>query len=108
MRIVDPNPRIVAAVHAAAAWFEKTKLRDVAFKNAGDEGRQLVPTPGAVLLWARYYEIGTDRPIFGDRDSTIHDDVKEISKERRNGYSWFNESPKRALEQYVRWTKDHP
>ena len=108
MGLPDPNPNTVTAVHAAAAWFEKTKLRDVAFKAVGDEGKQLVPAPGAVPLWARYYEIGTDRPVFGDRDKTIHDDVKELSAERRNGYSWFNESPKRALEQYVRWKETHP
>ncbi len=38
-------------------------------------------------LWPRYDQIGTDKPIFGDRDKTIRDDVNEISRERRNGYS---------------------
>src|ERR1043166_180609 len=33
MTLPDPSPRTVAAVHAAAAWVEKTKLRDVAFKE---------------------------------------------------------------------------
>jgi len=59
-------------------------------------------------LWARYCEIGSDRPIFGERDKTIHDNVREISKERRNGYSWFGDSPGRALQQYARWRKTHP
>ena len=68
----------------------------------------MVPTPGAGPLWARDYEIGSDRPIFGDRDKTIHDKVNEISKERRNGYGWYNERPHRALEQYVRWSEAHP
>ena len=54
-------------------------------------GRRLVPAPGNGPIWARYYEIGTDRPIFGDRDKSIHDNVNEISKERRNGYSWYNQ-----------------
>lgn len=108
MRLPNPSPKTVAAVHAAAAWFEKTRLRDVAYKTVGDEGRQLVPSPGSGPLWARYYEIGSDRPIFGDRDKTIHDTVSEISKERRDGYSWFNETPKQALEQYARWSAAHP
>jgi PelA/Pel-15E family pectate lyase len=107
MRLPNPNPRTVAAVHAAAAWFEKTKLRDVAFKAIGDDGRQLVPSRGNGPLWARYYEMGSDRPIFGDRDKTIHDTVSEISKERRDGYSWFNEAPKQALEQNARWSAAH-
>ena len=105
---MEVTPETVAAVQAAAAWFEKTKLGGVAFKATGDDGRKLVPSPGAGPVWARYYEIGTDRPIFGDRDKTIHDNVNEISKERRAGYAWFNEAPRQALEHYARWSAVHP
>ena len=114
MRLPKPDPRTVAAVHAAAAWFEKTALRDIAFQRVGNDDRQLLHTPGAGPLWARYYAIGTDRPIFGDRDKTIHDDMMEISKERRKGYSWYGDKPARALQEYRRWknappmTKDSP
>ena len=106
----EPNPghRIIAAVHAAAIWLEKTQLHDVAEKRDGEEGKRLVAAPGAGPIWARYYQIGSDRPIFGDRDKTIHDDMNEISKERRNGYGWFNQSPRQALDQYARWRKEHP
>ena len=100
-----PGPEIVAAVNAAAAWFEKTKIYDMAFKFDHDDGRHLVPAPGNGPIWARYYEIGTDRPIFGDRDKSIHDNVNEISEERRNGYSWYNDTPKRMLEHYADWKK---
>jgi PelA/Pel-15E family pectate lyase len=92
-------------VRAAVAWFKKTGLNDVVFKSTGSDGRELIPTPGSGPLWARYYEIGSDRPIFGDRDKTIHDNVAEISKERRNGYAWFKDTPKRVLEHYSRWLK---
>jgi PelA/Pel-15E family pectate lyase len=105
MGLPEPDPRIISAVHSAIVWFEKVALHDVAFKAIGSEGRKLVSSPGASPLWARYYEIGSDRPIFGDRDMTIHDDINEISGERRNGYSWFNEGPKLALEQYAEWNK---
>jgi PelA/Pel-15E family pectate lyase len=101
----QPGPAMVAAVNAAAAWFEKTKINDLAYKFDFETGRHLVPAPGNGPLWARYYEIGTDRPIFGDRDKSIHDDVNEISQERRNGYSWYNETPKPALAEYPDWEK---
>ncbi|HEX7530009.1 MAG TPA: pectate lyase, partial [Pyrinomonadaceae bacterium] len=102
-----PGPPVVAAVQAVAAWFEKTKIPDVTFKRDGENGRRLIPAPGNGPLWARYYEVGADRPIFGDRDKTIHDDVNEISQERRNGYSWYSEGPGRALEQYAVWSQAH-
>lgn len=108
MRQPNPSPALQTAVHSAVAWFEKTQLRDVEFKPVGNEGRQLVASPGNGPIWSRYYEIGSDRPIFGDRDKTIHDNVNEISRERRTGYSWFGGSPARALEEYARWTHSHP
>ena len=109
MELPAPSPAAVAAVHDAAAWFQKTPLHDVAFKPAPDgTGRKLLAAPGAGPLWPRYSEIGTDRPLFGDRDLTIHDDVSEISLERRNGYGWFGDAPKRALDHYAKWAKAHP
>ncbi len=109
MTLPNPSPAVITAVHAAAAWFEKTRLRDVAYKLASDgSGRTLIATPGAGPLWPRFSEIGTDRPIFGDRDLTIHDDVNGISRERRNGYGWYGDGPKRTLDHYEKWARQYP
>jgi hypothetical protein len=48
------------------------------------------------------------KPIFGDRDRSIHDDVNELSPERRNGYSWYGTSPAKALAAYQAWSASHP
>ena len=108
MQLPNPTSNQVAAVHAAVAWFEKTKITGKAFRVVGTESRKLVDAPGSGQIWARYYEIGTDEPIYGDRDKTIHDDVNEISRERRKGYGWFKDSAKRVLEHYPKWAKLHP
>ncbi len=80
MDLPHPDADIVASVHAAAAWFKKTAIYGHALKF-GPDGRHLVDESGAGPLWARYYEIGTDRPLFGDRDKSIHDNMDEISAE---------------------------
>jgi PelA/Pel-15E family pectate lyase len=107
MSLPQPVPGVVAAVHSAAAWLHKTEIHGVAYERGAD-GRRLIAAPGAGPIWARYYEIGTDRPIFGDRDKSIHDDVNEISLERRNGYSWYNAAPQAALDRYAAWAASHP
>jgi PelA/Pel-15E family pectate lyase len=108
MQLPHPGSNVVATVRAAVAWFDATKMNNVAFRGTGAAGRMLVPAPGNGPIWSRYYEITSGRPIFGDRDKSIHDNVNEISRERRKGYSWFNDSPKRVLEHFRRWSLDHP
>lgn len=99
----NPDSNTLVAVKAAVAWFEKAQIRDVEYRRVGQQGRLLVPAPGKGPLWARYYEIGTDRPIYGERDKTIHDRVDEISMERRNGYAWFTDNPGEVLKKYQKW-----
>ena len=103
MDLPKPSPAIVASVDAAVAWFQKTKIMGFAWKNTEKDGRMLVAAPGAGPIWSRLYESGTDRPIFGNPDRTIHYDVSEITKERRSGYSWYNGAPAAVLERYKTW-----
>jgi PelA/Pel-15E family pectate lyase len=107
MDLGDPSPKVVATVDAAAKWLEQTAIHGKAYSRT-PEGSRLVDRTGGKALWARYYEIGTRRTIFGDRDKTIHDDVGEISLERQKGYSWYNEVPQAALDHYAQWRKTHP
>lgn len=112
-----PSPEVVAAVHAGAGWLRRTALRDIDWTDAASDaspeaGRRRVDRPGAGPIWSRYYEIddanASTRPIFGDRDRSIHDDVNELSAERRNGYAWYGTRPLDALAAYADWSRRHP
>jgi PelA/Pel-15E family pectate lyase len=114
MRLAHPSSAEVASVHAAAAWLSRMALYGYRF-GSGDhradrlspEGRRLVRIRGAGPIWSRYYAIGSDTAIFADRDKTIHDDVNELSRERRNGYSWFNSEAAAVLAEYRVWSETH-
>jgi PelA/Pel-15E family pectate lyase len=104
MQIDTPTPRITAAVDGGVAWLQATALRDQAWRNT-PQGHVLVAEAGAPLLWARYVSLETGKPVFGDRDRTLHDDVSELSAERRNGYAWYVTSGQKVLNAYARWKK---
>jgi len=120
MSLSKPTPAETAAVYAACAWFTKVEIVGYRFDSGNFmadrrslAGRKLVAAAGAGPIWSRYYQIGTDKiqgdkPIFGDRDKTIHDDVNDLSLERRNGYSWFNAGGVTVLNDYNTWALRHP
>ena len=68
----------------------------------------MVKDPAAPPLWARFYEIGTNRPIFSDRDGVVKHELADIGYERRNGYAWLGSWPARMLDvEYPAWKKRH-
>ncbi len=107
MRQPDPSPAMRRAITDGVAWLQAHALRNVAWKQT-DDGRRLVYEAGAGPLWARFYAIDTGKPIFGDRDRSIHDDIDAIGIERRNGYSWFNTGPAKAIGEYAKWRTRNP
>ena len=112
MGINQPNQHATKAIESAIAWFEKSKLTGIRWEEKPDSSkpggfdRVLVKDPNAGPIWARFYEIGTNRPIFIGRNSQIKYDVTEIEAERRNGYSWYVDKPAKLLsKEYPAWQK---
>jgi PelA/Pel-15E family pectate lyase len=103
MKIKAPSARVVTSVHAAAEWLKANELSG--FTYTFDGGRK--EAPGAGPVWARTYEIGTDKPIFSDRNGIRLYDWNQL-KDRRQGYGWYTYAPVLALRQYENWARKHP
>lgn len=99
----DPSPQVQAAIRGGVGWLETNRTYDKSFEMT-DDGRKLIDKPGAGPIWSRNYDLVTGRPIFGDKDQSIHDDVNGISVGRRNGYSWWLAAPQQALDRYAIWS----
>lgn len=88
MRVEKPGQDVIDAIEAAVAWLQRVRI------------------DGNPPKWARFYEIGTNRPIFSGRDAVIRYSVDEIEEERRNGYSWYGTYAASLLERdYPAWKK---
>ena len=107
MSLPNPSAAVQASSKAGVEWLRSAAISGQMWTGTRAEGRHLVPTPGAPQIWSRYYSLTTGKPIFGDRDKTIHDDVSELSLERRNGYAWYSSGPQRAIDEYAKWSAMH-
>jgi PelA/Pel-15E family pectate lyase len=110
MAVDPPTPRIDAAIDATAAWYEAAKIHGIGVEDRPDPNRSkgyhrvVVKDPTAPPMWARFYEIGTNRPIFADRDGVVRYDLAELGDERRNGYKWYGTWARNFLEkEYPEW-----
>lgn len=108
MSLENPTPQVRAAIEAAVAWFERAKLTGITVVEKPDAAlpkgfdRIVVTDEKAAPLWARFYDIATNRPIFCGRDGIIKFSLAEIEHERRVGYSWYSNAPAELL------SKDYP
>lgn len=108
MSTENPGPEIKQAINAAVAWFEKVKIQDMDTRLVYDENgkaidRVIFPSPGKVI-WARFYDLKTNRPFFTGRDSQPKADLKDIEVERRVGYSFYGDYAAKLLtREYPKW-----
>ena len=108
MGVEKPSPEIIAAVHGAVGWFWAVSIKGLRLDDTpgadGKQDRHAVADPAAPARWARFYELGTNRPIFVGRDKVVRFDFNEIERERRAGYSYLGDWPAELLaKDYPRW-----
>ncbi len=114
MDIDRPSDGVKNAVHSAVAWFRGSALtgfrvETVAMKekkfiyHSSAEDKVIVKDDAAPPIWARMYEIGTNRPLFCNRDGVVVYSLAEVELERRTGYKWYGYEPQEVLDKYDAW-----
>ncbi|MGF1925289.1 MAG: pectate lyase, partial [Bacteroidia bacterium] len=104
-----PSKQVKQAITNAVEWFEKTKIVGYRFDKLPDVRDKGLIKDENSIIWARFYDFDTNKPIFGDRDNSIKSNVTEISMERRYGYAWYgNFAAKLLASEYPKWQKANP
>lgn len=99
----DADVRIPERVHAAADWFTRTRITGYRY----EQQTGLIADVSAPPLWARMSEIGTNTPIFSNRDGVKQYKYDALT-DRRTGYGWYADSPNSTLRRYAKWSETHP
>lgn len=102
------TPEIEKSIRSAIQWFKESKIDGYTYnvsKESDKAVRTLSKKEGSAV-WARFYDIPTNKPVFGDRDGSVKFNYEDVSEERRMGYSWYNESGTKLIEnEFPKWLK---
>jgi PelA/Pel-15E family pectate lyase len=116
MSIDHPDQKIIKSIQSAVLWFNDSKIFYTRVKTiqapsekskwkTSNFDQVVVIDSLAPPIWTRYYELGTGKPLFCDRNSKYLYSLAEVSRERRSGYGWYTYAPKEALDKYPKWQK---
>ena len=109
MRQKNPSSDIIAAVEAGVNWLEYVKIKGFKYvdidapNEPNGKDRVILPDTNSTI-WARFYEIESNKPFFSGRDSDKKYDLRQIEVERRTGYGWYGTWPATLLlVDYPKW-----
>jgi len=107
MEIENPSSEVIQAVQGGVEWFDSHRLKNTRWDNfinsEGKKDRRIVSDPTAGDMWARFYDLETGLPYVSDRDGIKKGTLEEIGYERRNGYSWYIDSPLKLFKLFPAW-----
>lgn len=99
MELPNPSAEVIRSIKSAMDWFRAHRIDG----QRWDQPNGLVPDPKAKPLWARFYDLETQRPVFGDRDGQVHTALAKVSLERRLGYAWYTTTPAKLEKHFRKW-----
>jgi PelA/Pel-15E family pectate lyase len=110
MAVDNPSPEVCAAIRNAVSWFEAAQIKGMRVERVRapdlDPPRDVVVVEDAEAgpLWARFYEVGTNKPMFVGRDGVVKERLADIEHERRMGYAYVGSWARELLERdYPAW-----
>ena len=111
MKLQNPDDRLKRSIYYAVKWLEKHKIKgrttQVIVNSRGQRETREIKDKSKDT-WARYYDLKSEKPIFLEKDGTVLRNFNDMDVERRNGYSWLDPSPQKAIDYYYNtWVKKY-
>lgn len=109
MGVRPPRPEVTRAVESAAKWLERSQIKGLRVEtvpaepvryqyHTSTDDRRAVADANAPPIWARFYELDTNRPFMANRDGKKVYQLADVERERRTGYRWYGAFATELLE----------
>ncbi|MBI5476335.1 MAG: pectate lyase [Ignavibacteriales bacterium] len=116
MSLDNPSKEVIAAIQSAIKWLYDSRILGTRVNTISAPvtvykystsaiDRIVVKDPDAPPIWTRFYELGTNRPLFCNRDKITVYSLAEVDRERRSGYTWYHYEPERVFKKYPEWQR---
>lgn len=108
MNIENPSEDIIRAVKGGVKWLREHEIKGIKTERYRNEKGmnevRVVPAEGNIV-WARFYDLDTQKPYFCGRDGIKRESIYQIERERRAGYGWYTQAPAKVLKAYPKWLR---
>lgn len=110
MALPRPSTQVADAIRDGVAWLEKggeeLSLGEV-YPSTRALG-SLVSQSSSGRLWAHFYSLSTQTPVFSDANRTLYNNFEALSRDLQRNHSWYTGRPESAIEAYRAWSKRSP
>ena len=100
---------MIESVDSAIQWLKMVRIegirlekikstRESFLRHDTDIDVVVIEDPKAKAIWARHYDLETNRPIFAGRDGIKKFELSSIERERRTGTAWYGYWPQSILD----------
>ncbi len=95
MSIDHPSREVVTAVESAVEWVRSSALHGWRIDKRNNPSLPkgfdyvVIADRSAPPLWARFYDIATNRPMYVGRNGIVQQNLADIEYERRTGYVYL-------------------
>lgn len=112
MQLDNPTPSVIAAVRNGVTFLDHLKIKNLSVERVKDE-KQATKTELLIKndsnsspLWARFYDLDSQKPFFCGRDGIKKENIFEIENERRVHYAWYGTWATKLIEKdFPKWVK---
>jgi PelA/Pel-15E family pectate lyase len=97
MTIPQPKPDVIEAVDAGLDWMENARIAGLTRSKVNGKTAYLDDPTSNEIYWARFYDIGTGKPVFPGKNGKLYETFTAMAAENELGYDFYSTLPQSIM-----------